>query len=150
MQDAFGCPARGWLYPEPMSIYSLAADAILIVHSLFVAFVVVGQALIMWGAVTGWGWVRHLWFRLAHLGAIGFVVIQAWLGEICPLTEWENALRQRAGESSYDGSFIAHWLGQLLYYDLPPWVFVLVYSLFGGLVVLFLWIVPPRRPSDTE
>jgi hypothetical protein len=44
-------------------------------------------------------------------------------------------LRERAGEGTYEGTFVAHWLQKLLYYEAPPWVFVVCYTLFGLLVV---------------
>ena len=123
--------------------YRIAADALLALHVAFVLFVVVGLALILFGAWRGWGWVRSPWFRVAHLAAIGVVVLQAWLGRICPLTIWEMALRERAGDATYTGSFIAHWLETLLYYDAPLWVFGLVYTAFGALVVAsWVWVRP--------
>ena len=127
-----------------MDRYALAADALLVVHTLFVLFVILGLVLVIVGGWRGWAWVRNPWFRLAHLGAIAVVVLQSWVGAICPLTSWENALRARAGEGAYSGSFIAHWLQSLLYYQAPPWVFVLCYSTFGALVVVCWFRVPPR------
>jgi hypothetical protein len=91
-----------------------------------------------------WAWVRNPWFRAAHLLAIGIVVSQAWLGIVCPLTTWENALREKAGETVYSGSFVAHWLEALLYYQAPPWVFVVAYTVFGGLVLISWFWVRPR------
>ena len=127
-----------------------AADAILILHSLFVAFVVVDLLLVILGGLLDWAWVRNLWFRVAHLAAIGVVVLQSWLGMICPLTIWEMALRRQAGESGYEGGFIAYWLGRLLYYDAPAWVFVLCYTLFAALVVAcWFWVRPVRRSHDS-
>ena len=123
----------------------LAADALLLLHSLFVAFVILGLLLIIIGGLSGWAWVRNPWFRMAHLVAIGVVVLQSWLGMICPLTTWEMALRERAGEAVYSGSFIAHWVGRLLYYEAPPWVFVVCYTLFASLVVACWFWVRPRR-----
>ncbi len=125
--------------------YLLLADAILLLHVAFVAFVVFGLVLIFVGNWRGWRWVRHFWFRLAHLGAIAYVVAQSWLGAICPLTVWEMQLRAQAGDAVYAGSFIAHWLQQLLYYRAPEWVFVLVYTLFGALVAASWYWVRPRR-----
>ena len=125
-------------------LYLLAADLILITHVLFVGFVVFGLITILLGKFLNWGWVRNPWFRLAHLAAIGVVVLQAWLGAICPLTIWEMALRERAGDAVYSGSFIAHWLGTLLYYRLPDWVFEVCYSLFGAFVVFAWYWVRPR------
>lgn len=125
-------------------LYLLAADTILFSHVLFVAFVVFGLVFILIGKLRAWTWVRNRWFRLAHLACIGVVVLQAWLGAICPLTIWEMALRQRAGDAIYSGSFIAHWLETILYYRAPDWVFVTCYTVFGVLVVATWFWVPPR------
>ncbi len=122
-----------------MNAYGFAADAVLVTHALFVAFVLVGQALIVAGLVRGWHWVRSFRFRLAHLAAIVIVVAQAWLGMLCPLTILENSLRRRAGEPAYASSFIEHWLHRLIYYDAEPWVFTAIYTVFAGVVAL-TWV----------
>jgi drug/metabolite transporter superfamily protein YnfA len=122
----------------------MAADAVLLLHVLFVLFVVLGLLLIFAGRFLSWSWVRNPWFRVVHLAAVALVVLQSWLGIICPLTNWEMTLRSRAGDAVYGGSFIAHWLGELLYYQAPPWVFAVSYSLFGLLVLLSWFRVPPR------
>lgn len=126
-------------------LYRIAADAILVLHVGFVVFVVVGLALIWLGGALGWSWVRNPWFRVAHLIGIGIVVLQAWLGQICPLTIWEMALREKAGDVTYAGSFIQHWLHELLYYEAPMWVFALCYTVFGLLVVASWYFIRPRR-----
>ena len=76
--------------------------------------------------------------------AIGIVVLQSWFGMICPLTNIEMALRSRAGDATYTGSFIAHWLDSLLYYRAPAWVFAVCYTAFGVLVVASWFWVQPR------
>lgn len=129
---------------ETGTAYLIAADLILVIHVSFVIFVIVGLLLIFTGKFMDWGWVRNPWFRIAHLGAIGIVVLQAWLGQICPLTIWEMALRERAGDATYEGSFIAHWLQALLYYNAPAWVFTVAYTAFGAIVVLSWFWVRPR------
>jgi len=129
---------------ESGSAYWLAADLILVMHVAFVVFVVVGLLLICIGGPMQWRFVRNPWFRLTHLAAIAVVVLQVWLGSICPLTTWEMALRAKAGGATYDGAFIAHWLQGLLYYDAPAWVFTAVYSAFGLVVVASWWLVRPR------
>ncbi|MEL6215544.1 MAG: DUF2784 domain-containing protein [Pseudomonadota bacterium] len=128
-----------------MSGYQLAADALLLLHVGLALFLVVGLALVWIGAWRGWLWVRQPYFRIAHLASIGVVALQAWLGRICPLTIWEMALRERAGEATYDGAFIAHWLQALLYYDAPLWAFAVVYTAFAILVIASWVWVPPRR-----
>jgi hypothetical protein len=132
---------------EPHTLYSLMADAILVGHLLFVVFVVLGLILIFVGKFLSWQWVRNPWFRVTHLLATGVVVLQSWLGVICPLTIWEMDLRSKAGESVYEDSFITHWLTELLYYQAPPWVFVVCYTLFGGLVLSSWFLVRPRAFS---
>ena len=125
--------------------YRIAADLVLVVHASFVVFVILGLVLILTGGVRGWLWVKNPWFRLCHLLAIGVVVAQAWVGVICPLTTLEMALRSRAGDAVYSGSFIAHWMRTLLYHEAPPWVFAICYTAFG-LLVLAGWILVRPRP----
>lgn len=126
-------------------IWSLLADVVLFTHVLTVAFVVLGLVLIVLGNLRGWRFVNAWWFRLTHLATIGVVVAQSWLGITCPLTTLELWLRARAGEATYAGGFIEHWLSRLLYFNAPPWVFVLAYSVFGAMVLAAWWRWPPRR-----
>lgn len=128
-----------------MQTYQLLADAVLALHFAIVVFVVGGLVVILAGNWLGWLWVNHWWFRIAHLAAIAFVVIQTWLGQLCPLTILESWLRELAGAAAYRESFIEHWLQRIIFYDLPFWVFTLVYTVFGLLVVLAWWLYPPRR-----
>ncbi len=121
----------------------LAADGLLIIHTLFIAFVVFGLVFIIAGLAWQWRWVRNPWFRFMHLGAIGIVVVQSWLGVVCPLTTWENNLRVRAGDVAYAGSFIQHWLHKLIFYQAEAWVFTLAYTAFAALVVLAWRLAPP-------
>lgn len=126
-----------------MSLYGRLADAVLVVHALFIGFVVIGQVLIMAGLALGWAWVRWFRWRLAHLGAIAFVVAQTWLGMLCPLTILENDLRRRAGQADYGGSFIEHWLHRIIFYEAQSWVFTAAYTAFA-LLVAMTWLY--RRP----
>ena len=125
--------------------FQLLADAVLVLHGAIALFVVAGLVLVVAGNWRRWQWVNRLGFRLAHLAAIGVVVAESWFGVACPLTTLELALRARAGASTYRGNFIEHWLQALLYYDAPPWVFTLAYSLFGLLVAASFWYFPPVR-----
>jgi hypothetical protein len=117
------------------------ADLILIVHFAFVLFVVGGLPAIWIGAARGWRWVRNFKFRVAHLAAICFVALEALLGMACPLTVWEDALRETLTETG----FVARWLHRLLYYSFPDWVFTCVYVLFALVVAATWWRVPPQR-----
>lgn len=131
-------------------MYLFLADLILATHALFVAFVVLGLAAVLLGKYRRWGWVRNWWFRLAHLVAIGIVIVESWLGLVCPLTEWESLAREAAGGEAYSDSFIQHWLQRVLFYDFAPWVFTVAYTAFG-ILVLIAWLrVPPERPQKQE
>jgi len=126
--------------------YKLLANLILVVHLAFIGFVVLGLVAILVGGWLGWGWVRRPLFRLAHLAAIGLVVAQAWGGITCPLTWCENQLRVLAGYRGYAEGLIASWVRQLVFYDLPSWVFILGYTLFGLAVLTSFALVPPHWP----
>ena len=127
------------------SMLLLAADTLLVAHVLFVGFLVIGLVLIYIGGWLSWAWVRNYRFRLLHLFGIGFVVLESWFGVVCPLTVWEMGLREMAGEATYSGSFIQYWLQAILYYEAPKWVFVVVYTLFGSLVLASWFIIRPIK-----
>lgn len=120
------------------------ADAILVLHVGIVAFVVFGALAIAIGA-RRWHWVRGWRWRTAHVLLMVFIALQAWLGALCPLTVWEQALRRHAGEAAYGGSFIEHWLSRLIFFDAPAWAFVALYTAFAGLVLAGWRLVPPQR-----
>ena len=85
--------------------HALLADALLVVHGLFIAWVVLGGIAV---------WFR-LWLAALHLPAAAWGVWIEWSGGICPLTPLEQRLRQAAGEGGYSGGFIEHYLGATIY-----------------------------------
>ena len=121
-------------------------------HVGVVMFVVGGLLLIIVGNIFGWRRVNNIWFRLAHLLAITVVMLQAWLGAFCPLTYLEMWLRTRAQATTYTGGFIQYWLQRLLYFDVPSWMFVFAYTVFGVLVLVVWWVYPPsfKRRKQSE
>ena len=125
--------------------YSLLADMTLVLHAGYALFVVGGQLLILVGWAANWNWPRNLWFRILHLIAIGFVMLEAWVGVICPLTTLENLFRQKAGRELYENSFIGDWVGRLLFYTAPEWVFILIYTAFFLLILISWWGYPPVK-----
>jgi hypothetical protein len=131
--------------------YLVLADAVLVIHVAFVAFVIVGLLLVWIGRFCQWRFVRRPWFRLAHLAAIGVVAAESLVGFICPLTTWENRLRLLAGgEQRYQGSFIQHWLHRVLFFEADENVFRIAYVGFFLLVALSLWLVPMRRANRSR
>ena len=126
---------------------SFLADVILFVHFGIATFIVLGLALTWLGVALAWHWVRNFWFRLAHLSAIGYVAIEALAGIVCPLTLWEDALRQSVGEQP---SFVARWVRRLLFYELPEWVFACAYVVIALATAVTWWLAPPRRARKAE
>ena len=124
------------------TFYRIAADLTVTLHLAYVAFVVLGLGAVLVGYFGRWEWVRNRWFRGGHLAMIVIVVMEAWAGVTCPLTTLEQALRERAGETIYSGSFVANAVHDLLFFDLPEWCFTLVYTVFGTLVLSTLFLVP--------
>ena len=125
--------------------YSLLADLIVIVHFLYVMFALGGQAIIMVGWVFRWQFIRQPVFRIIHLVTVAFVAMEAVIGMICPLTEWEYNLRHMAGQSiDRDLSFIARLIRMIIFYDFPPWLFTFMHISFGILVILTFIFIPPK------
>jgi hypothetical protein len=85
--------------------YGPLADAVLLAHAAFVAFVVLGGFLVL------------RWPRLArvHLPVVAWGAGIEFAGGICPLTPLENQLRALAHEQGYAGGFVEHYVFGLLY-----------------------------------
>jgi len=85
--------------------FRLLADGVVLIHLLFVAFVVCGGFLVH-------RWRRLMWF---HIPAALWGAAIEFGGWVCPLTPLEDALRVRAGFAGYAGGFVEHYLIPLLY-----------------------------------
>lgn len=131
-------------------MFALLADLTAIIHLAYILFVLVGQILVLLGWFRGWRWTRQCTFRLFHIAAIGLVVIEVWGGINCPLTLLENYLRSLAGQAVYSSSFINYWVGWLIYYDAPAWVFTLLYSVFFTIVAGTYIVYPPRCVKNID
>lgn len=127
----------------------LLADIILVVHFLIAAYLTLGLPVIWLGRFAGWQFVRNPWFRYSHVGFMGFVFLESMAGIFCPLTIWEGTLRRMAGQAGAGGgeSFIAHWMGKLLFHDFDETYFTIAYGLFFVMVTLTLLLVPVQRKN---
>jgi hypothetical protein len=127
------------------------ADAIMVAHFAFVLFVVLGQALILLGVARRWRWVRNPWFRVAHLAAIGVVALEAVVGVACPLTVWESALRQHAGQSVSGESFVGRLVHAVMFWDgCTEQQLSLLHIGFGLLVLATFVLAPPAFRKDAS
>ena len=107
----------------------MAAELILILHFCIVFFVVFGLVALPIGFLKNYSWTRNIKFRVAHLLLMGIITLEAIFGITCPLTIIENTLRQ----IDYQQSFVAYWVSQFIYWDLPAYFFVTLY------VACFIW-----------
>lgn len=86
-------------------LYRLLADAVVLVHGLFILFVIAGGLLAL-------RWPRLAWLHLPAAAWGALVELRHW---ICPLTPLENHLRRAAGEAGYAGGFVEQYLIPLIY-----------------------------------
>ncbi len=120
-------------------LYRLLADLVVVLHALFVAFVVAGGLLVL----------RRPRLALLHLPAAVWGALIEFSGWICPLTPLEKSLRAAAGQVGYRGGFIEHYLVPVLY---PAGLTRGVQLVLGALVIavnlgVYATLLWRRRPS---
>jgi Protein of Unknown function (DUF2784) len=86
-------------------LYPLLADLVLVVHLMFVVFVLCGGLLVL-----KWRWIARL-----HLPAVVWGAVVEFTGWICPLTPLENWLRVQGGEAGAQDDFTTRYLLPILY-----------------------------------
>ncbi|MCU6616710.1 DUF2784 domain-containing protein [Achromobacter mucicolens] len=112
--------------------YRLLADLVLLIHGLFVAFVVFG------GLLTLWKPRMAFW----HLPALAWGALVIGMGWICPLTPLEVSLRERAGQEGYAGGFIEHYILGIIYPEgitRPTQMLLAALLIVGNLVIYTVW-----------
>lgn len=119
--------------------YRLAADLTLVLHLLFIVFVLFGGLLCL--RSIRWAWL--------HLPAMAWGIYIEWSGRSCPLTPLENHFRQLASGQGYAGGFVEHYLVPLIYPERlnasMQWILgavVLVINLF-----VYIQVAHKRRKS---
>ena len=87
--------------------YRWLADLVLVVHLVFILFVMLGALLVIRKPKLAW----------LHLPA---AIWGSWIefsGRICPLTPLENHFRGLGGQAGYSGGFIEHYITAIIYPD---------------------------------
>ncbi len=126
-------------------MYAYLADAVVVIHVLYVGYVVLGQLAIMIAAPFRCEWARNPWFRYTHLLAIGIVVLEVAMGWRCPLTVWEEQLRVLAGFGpNGTDSFMGKMMKDILIYDMPEVFFNTLHVATGVVVFQGILMFPPR------
>lgn len=83
----------------------LAANVVLLLHFAIVLFAVFGAFGVL--ADPRWAWI--------HLPVVAWSSVVNLAGWTCPLTPLENRLRAAAHDDGYDGGFVQHYIGSVVY-----------------------------------
>lgn len=83
----------------------LLADAVVVLHLLFIAFAMGGGLLVL-------RWRRLAWL---HLPAVAWATLVELMHWPCPLTPLENYFLRRGGEAGYTESFAEHYIVPIVY-----------------------------------
>ena len=123
-------------------LYRYAAEAVLLLHLLFIAFVVLGSLLTVWR--------RRVLF--IHLPAAAWGAFVELTGRVCPLTSLENTLLIKAGTAGYSESFVEHYLLRIIY---PEGLTREIQYILGGLVIvvnvsIYLWLFHRLRVENQK
>jgi hypothetical protein len=154
------------------ALYLAAADLIVVVHAAYVGFVLFGLIAVLLGIVFRWRWVRNFWFRVIHFVMIAIVVGEALSGILCPLTTWEEGLREMAGvPKGVGGTFVGRLCDTVMFYrptlgeeasgltaeefdalrekkfEALQRKLTIAYCIFIAAVLATLLLAPPRRPT---
>jgi len=129
----------------------LLADAILLLHFAIALFLALGLPAVWLGHFLRWRLIHSRLFRYGHAGIMLFVLVEALLGKLCPLTVLESHLRLNGngGPSAYDQGFILHWVDKLLFPDIPAWIFPVLYAAYFAAVMATFVFIPVKQTTLT-
>ncbi len=134
-------------------MYGILADVIVGLHLAYVAYVLLGQVFIVAAGTLKLQCGRNPWFRWTHIAAIAIVAYEAVMGIRCPLSTWEEQLREMGGQAAaLDGeTFMGRVLHNLLFVDQyftggrpPEGFFTTAYIAVFLIVVQAFLLYPPR------
>ncbi len=105
------------------NFYSAMAVCVLLLHALFIVWVVFGAFVTRSRPVLRW----------MHIASLVWGIFTELLPWPCPLTVLENWLEAKAGVQPYQGGFLLHYLDKLVYPDISATVLTV-----GGVLVCVL------------
>jgi hypothetical protein len=129
-------------------LYRALADAVVVIHLLFIIFTVLGALLLL-----KWPKLMILHIPCAAWG----VIVQVARNGVCPLTPLEKYFRELGDQAGYAGGFVDHYITSLIYVsDPPPWlhvalgigVFVINATVYG--IVIARWVKRQHERHQLE
>jgi hypothetical protein len=126
-------------------LYKIIADMIVVLHFFWIIFMLLGFFLTIYGFF--WKEFFDWWlFRTLHLVGIFFVGILTLLRRFCPLTILENLSRAKySPENTYPGSFIIHYIENLVYPDVNQTLLRVCTVLVAAFILATYIIRPPSK-----
>jgi Protein of Unknown function (DUF2784) len=121
-------------------LYRFLADAIIIIHLIFILFVILGGLLAL----------RNKRWSIVHLPAVIWAAAIEFKGWICPLTPLENWFREKGGNAIYQGDFIEHYVLPIIY----PADLTRGLQIFFGLsaiiinIAVYVWVLNKIRVKE--
>ncbi|HEX4075774.1 MAG TPA: DUF2784 family protein [Candidatus Acidoferrales bacterium] len=114
-----------------MRVAAALAEAVLVVHLLWCAWVLLG-----WTITRGRPVLRSL-----HIGSLVYAIfIESVSWPPCPLTVAENWLEARAGIDPARGPFLVHVLDATIYPNVPAWLVVGAAVLIcAAILAIYIW-----------
>ena len=89
-------------------VYSALAVCVLVLHALFILWVVFGALVTRSRPVLRW----------LHIASLVWGILTELTPWPCPLTELENWFEAKAGVQPYKGGFLLHYMDKLVYPDI--------------------------------
>ncbi|MFB3926527.1 MAG: DUF2784 family protein [Syntrophales bacterium] len=121
-------------------IYRLSADIIIIVHSLWIAFLILGFPVLLYFNLRKW--------RYIHLGALLVTAAMQWTRTICPLTLAEYFFKsQGSSRLVYPGQFMTELIEKWIYLDEPVLEKLAYLTVLYCVVVLLSFRFRPVRKN---
>lgn len=104
--------------------YKVLADIVVLIHFLWVAFLI-------FGAFLG---VRNRAIKIVHISGLVFAFIIELFDWYCPLTYIEIWLKSRYEPAiAYAGSFIIHYIEKVIYIETPRYLVIIATVLLCAL-----------------
>ena len=126
------------------TVMNVAANVVAVLHLVFVVFIVGEMIVILTPSARETRFVRDRSLRLLHVIAIYIVLVEEATGWSCPLNVLQWNLRSEAIGSAKATVGLGGLLDFLLYRTVPPIALDIMYWSFGLLVIVWLFVAPPR------
>jgi hypothetical protein len=127
-------------------IYKLLAETILVVHFLWILFMLFGFVYNIVGLFFNKKLLKNFWLRTVHLVGILYVASLAVLDKHCPLTVIEAKLRQKFVPNFIQpDSFIIYYLEKIVYPNINAIVIIIPTVAIAASSFVIYIIKPPVK-----